>query len=81
MFESESEPASAAIGKRGKPLPHSASSCTSFHIAVARLRWPRKTAEHWALAAGVKPRMAKYWLAKRFPVSDAGKQALRRELE
>lgn len=82
MGESSGAIAYGAIGKQGNPLPRGATHCTgNFHAAVARARWPRKTAEHWAEAAGVKTRMAKYWLAGAHPVSDSGKLALIRELE
>jgi hypothetical protein len=53
--------------------------CTGIHARAARGIWPRKTAQHWAAAAGVKERIAKYWLAGR-EVSDAGKLAIIREL-
>lgn len=52
----------------------------AIHCTVARAIWPHKTAECWAVAAGVQTRMAKYWLAGR-PVSDAGKLALIREID
>ena len=64
---------------RGSPLPHGAIHFTGIHAAAARGIWPRKTAEHWAAAAGVTARMAKYWLAGR-EVSDAGKLAIIRLL-
>lgn len=51
-----------------------------FHAVVARAIWPVKTAEHWAAAASVQPRMAKYWLAG-YAVSPAGKLAIIRLLE
>jgi hypothetical protein len=47
---------------------------TSKYISAARAFWPSKTAEHWAAAAGVQPRMAKYWLTGE--VSAAGKLAI-----
>jgi hypothetical protein len=81
LRESESGTGRRAIEKRGSPLHHGAIDCTNFHAEVARLRWPRKTAFHWAAAAGVKERMAKYWLAGTYPVSDSGKLALIRELQ
>jgi hypothetical protein len=55
--------------------------CTTFHAKVARVCWPKKTALHWAAAAGVKERMAKYWLAGTHPVSGDGKLAIIRELD
>lgn len=63
---------------RGNQSSDGAADCT-VHARAARGIWPRKTAEHWAEAAGVKPRIAKYWLAGR--VSDAGKLALIRLLD
>lgn len=81
MSESSSAAPSCAIELRGNALPRGAIHCTTFHAGVARLRWPRKTAFHWAAAAGVKERMAKYWLAGTHAVSDRGKRALIRELE
>lgn len=65
---------------RGSALPHGATDCTRIHERVARAIWPKKTAECWAEAAGVKPRMAKYWLAGHV-VSDAGKLAIIRLLD
>lgn len=80
--ESESIVLSASIEKRGKRLPHGAIHCTGiFVIDAARVRWPDKTAEHWAAASGVKTRMAKYWLAGTHPVSPAGRLALIREIK
>lgn len=62
---------------RGNGLRDGATDCTSaFAKAAARGIWPDKTAEHWAVAAGVEVRMAKYWLAKR--VSLAGRVAIAR---
>lgn len=80
MSESSGRSVAASTGMRGTALPHGAIHCTGIHCAVARTIWPIKTAEHWAAAAGVKPRMAKYWLAGR-KVGDAGKLALRRLLD
>ena len=60
---------------RGSSLPFGATDCTTIHSAVARTIWPRKTAECWAEAAGVKVRMAKYWLAGR-EVSGDGRAAI-----
>jgi hypothetical protein len=65
---------------RGSELPHGAIGCTRIHALIARSIWPHKTAEHWAAAAGVKPRMAKYWLAGH-PVSADGKLAIIRLLD
>lgn len=82
MSESSGAIAGNAIGNGGSRLPRGAIGCTgNFHADVARLRWPRKTAQHWAAAAGVKERMAKYWLAGTHPVSADGKLALMRELQ
>ena len=63
---------------RGNPLPRSEAHFTGIHARVARAIWPRKTAECWAAAAGVTPRMAKLWLAGP-EVSERGKLALIRE--
>lgn len=51
-----------------------------IHARAARGIWPRKTAEQWAAAAGVQPRMASYWLAGTHPVSADGILALIRVL-
>lgn len=80
MGESRTVALSLSTGKRGKGLHNGAMGCTTIHAAAARGMWPRKTAENWASRAGVKPRMAKYWLAGK-PVSEAGKLALIRELD
>lgn len=72
----------ASMQKRGSGLPHGATDCTTIptvHVRAARGIWPDKTAECWAAAAGVQPRMAKYWLAGH-KVSDAGRLALIRLL-
>jgi hypothetical protein len=63
---------------RGTQLPAGAINCTAIH--VARALWPRKTAAHWAAAAGVKERMAKYWLAGTHQVSADGKIALAKQI-
>lgn len=71
-----------SMQKRGNGLPHGATDCTTIptiHVRAARGIWEEKTAEQWAYAAGVKPRMAKYWLAGH-KVSDAGRLALIRLL-
>ena len=80
--QGESSPVSAAISSamRGSPLPRGAIGCTNY-IVTARALWPRKTAEHWALQAGVKPRMAKYWLSGDHPVSADGKLAILRQFD
>jgi hypothetical protein len=76
MFESvESVSASAATRMRGNGLHSGATHCTNIYVLTARAKWPRKTAENWAEAADVKPRMAKYWLAGH-EVSPAGKLAI-----
>lgn len=64
---------------RGSSLPLGAIGCTGIHARVARAIWPRKTAAHWAAAAGVKERMAKYWLAGH-PVSADARLALKDQL-
>jgi hypothetical protein len=64
---------------RGNGLFNGAIDCTAIHAICARAIWPHKTAEHWAAAAGVQPRMAKYWLAGH-KVSDGAKLALVRLL-
>ena len=64
---------------RGNGLPLGATNCTTIHVRAARGIWPIKTAECWAAAAGVQPRMAKYWLAGH-KVSDAGRLAIIRLL-
>jgi hypothetical protein len=65
---------------RGNALQPSAMDCTAtIPVRAARGIWPDKTAEHWAAAAGVQPRMVKYWLAGH-KVSDAGRLALIRLL-
>lgn len=71
-----------AIAKQRSGLPRGATDCTtSVHSVVARALWPRKTAAHWASRAGVKERMAKYWLSGQHEVSDSGKLAIRRALD
>jgi len=80
MPESFSEVASTATEMRGSLLPRGATDCTGIHARAARAIWPKKTAFHWAAGAGVKERMAKYWLAGR-EVSDAGKLAIIRALD
>ena len=62
-------------------LPNGAANCTGILPDVARLLWPRKTSAHWAAAAGVKERMAKYWLSRRYPVSDSGLLAIWSEIQ
>ena len=68
-----------SMEKRGKGLPEGATDCTTIPARAAKGIWPEKTAEHWAAAAGVQPRMAKYWLAG-YRVSDAGRMAIIRLL-
>lgn len=77
--ESVSNPFKGTIEKRGNRMLLGAIECT-IHIRAARGIWPRKTAEEWAAAAGVQPRMAKYWLAGTRPVSADGILALIRLL-
>jgi hypothetical protein len=55
--------------------------CTEKLPRIARAIWPKKTAANWAAAAGVKERMAKYWLAQSHPVSADGKLAIMREID
>ena len=63
---------------RRNGLHQSATDCTdSVHVAAARGIWKRKTAEHWAAAAGVEIRAVKYWLSSG-NVSAGGKLALAR---
>lgn len=68
---------STAIG--GNRSHYGAMDCTAIPAICARAIWPRKTAENWAAAAGVKPRMAKYWLAGH-EVSGNGRLAIIRLL-
>jgi hypothetical protein len=68
-----------AMEKRGNGLSPGAIDCPTIYVRAARGIWPTKTAECWAAAAGVQPRMAKYWLAG-YRVSDAGRLALIRLL-
>jgi hypothetical protein len=78
----ETEIAIQSMQKRGNGLPFGATDCTTIptiHVRAARGIWPNKTAECWAEAAKVKPRMAKYWLAGH-KVSDAGRLAIIRLL-
>lgn len=70
---------SPSLEMRGNGLPHGATDCTTIHADAARGIWKQKTAENWAAAAGVEPRIAKYWLAGR-KVSDTGKLAIIRLL-
>lgn len=82
MRAEESVVSFPATRMRGNPLSLGASLCTaSRYVAAARAFWPHKTAEHWAAAAGVQPRMAKYWLAGTHDVSAEGQLAIRRELD
>lgn len=75
MRTEESPVAFVARQMRGSPLHRSAMDCTtSKYVTAARAFWPDKTAENWAAAAGVQPRMAKYWLKGN--VSPAGKLAI-----
>lgn len=78
ITESNSIYSQRAIENRGNGLSLGATDCPA--VLMARGRWPRKTAECWAAAAGIQPRMAKYWLAGSHPVSADGKLALIREL-
>lgn len=79
MSESFELAAKPAIGKRSNQVQGTALHCGGIHVRAARGIWPRKTAENWAEAAGVKTRIAQYWLAGR-EVSEAGKLALIRLL-
>lgn len=76
----ESKSIAPAMENGGNVLPRGATHCTGIHARAARGIWPKKTAENWAEAAGVKPRIAKYWIAGSHPVSDAGRNALVRLL-
>ena len=71
--------ATRAMEKRRNGLPKGATDCRTVHVRAASGIWPEKTAENWAEAAGVKPRMVQYWLAG-YKVSDAGRLALIRLL-
>jgi hypothetical protein len=65
---------------RGNGLQSGATDCTdTIPVRMARAVWDTKTAEKWAHASGVQPRMVKYWLAGH-KVSDAGRLALIRLL-
>jgi hypothetical protein len=80
MGQSERNFAVASNQMRGNGSQPSAMDCTpTLPVRAARGIWPAKTAEHWAAAAGVEPRAAKYWLAGH-KVSDAGRLALIRLL-
>jgi len=81
MSESLQSASALAIKNEGNRLPLGAIHCTRNFAAVARVLWPRKTASNWAAAAGVKERMAKYWLAGKYEVSADGKLAIIRELD
>jgi len=71
--ETRTEPGPLPAAKRGNAVSPGEPDFT--YAEVARAIWPRKTAEHWSAAAGVSPRMAKYWLAGR-PVSGDGRLAI-----
>jgi hypothetical protein len=80
MGQSERNFALASNEMRGNELQSGAMDCTeTIPVRMARAVWDKKTAEHWAAAAGVQPRMVKYWLAGH-KVSDAGRLALIRLL-
>lgn len=82
MPQVESSSVVGTIEKRGSALHLGAIHCTGIlHVDVAKVRWPKKTAFHWAAAAGVKERIVKYWMAGTYPVSADGKLALIRELQ
>ncbi len=80
MSLQESVSSARSTGIRGTTVPPSAPRCTTIHARAARGIWPTKTAFHWAAAAGVKERIAKYWLAGR-EVNEAGRLALIRLLD
>lgn len=65
--------------KYRRTIAHGAARTCSVHAAIARAIWPHKTAEHWAAAAGVKPRLAAYWLAGK-KARAAGALALIRQI-
>lgn len=77
--ESVQGSANGTIEKRGTIVSLRALQCT-VHARAARGIWPSKTAEQWAAAAGVQPRIAKYWLAGARPISADGILALIRVL-
>ena len=74
MRESISPVEHVARQMRCSAVHSGATECTNIYVATARAKWPRKTAENWAAAAGAKPRAAKYWL--KGDVSPAGKLAI-----
>lgn len=75
MRTEESPVAFTARRMRGSALHHGAKNCTTNrYVLAARAFWPDKTAENWAAVAGVKPRVAKYWLTG--DVSPTGKLAI-----
>lgn len=77
MGESISPSALRAMQIGCKPLSGAASHCSDAVLcAVARAIWPDKTAIHWAAACGVQERMARYWLAGAYSVSDSGRRAI-----
>lgn len=80
MSESSGAIARDAIENARIGLHRGATHCVGIHARAARGIWPIKTAEHWAAEAGVKVRMAQYWLAGTHDVSEAGKNALVRLL-
>lgn len=80
MGQSQSELSTGTTEKRCNGLDHGATDCTDgLHARVAHAIWRHKTAEHWAAAAGKKPRIAKYWLAGGH-ISEAAKLAIIRIL-
>jgi hypothetical protein len=74
MRTDESPVAFVARQMQRSRLHRGAENCTNIYVATARWRWPEKTAENWAAAAGRKPRIAKAWL--KGDVSPAGKLAI-----
>jgi hypothetical protein len=77
MRTEESPVAYVARQKRGNRIHSGEMGFTpNVYVRAARGIWTRKTAEHWAAAAGVTPRMAKFWLAGTHDVSPAGKLAI-----
>lgn len=75
MRTKESPVAFTARRMRGNALHSGAKNCTTNrYVLAAKAFWPKKTAENWAAEAGVKPRVARYWLNG--DVSPAGKLAI-----
>lgn len=80
MFTSESVSGCGKGTSKNSRNPLQGAAIHCIHARAARGIWPRKTAEEWAAAAGVQPRMAAYWLAGTHEVSADGILALIRVL-